>query len=67
MSIAKVLELISEGDSIENALENAVTEAGKSVKKIQNVYLVDVKAVVDDGKITKYRTNVKVTFVVDND
>ena len=65
MSIAKVIEVISEGKSIEKALENAVEEAGKSVHGIRSVYAENIQAVVDNGKIAKYRVNAKVTFIID--
>lgn len=65
MSIAKVIEVIAEGSTIEKALENAVEEAGKSVRKIRSVYAKNIQARVSDGKITGYRVNAKVTFVVD--
>lgn len=65
MSVAKVIELIAEGDSIEDAIANAVKEAGKTIHGIKSVYVENITAMVDDKKITKYRVNAKVTFVLD--
>ena len=65
MSIAKVIEVIAEGKSIEKAMENAVEEAAKSVHGIKSIYTDSIQAVVDDGQIKKYRVNAKITFVVD--
>lgn len=65
MSIAKVIEVIAEGDTIEAAINNAAQEASKSVRKIKSVYVENITAKVDDGKVTEYRVNAKVTFVVD--
>lgn len=67
MSIAKVIEVLAEGDSIEKAVENGVEEAGKSVRNIRSVYVNDTQAIVRDGKLKKYRVNLKVTFVVSED
>lgn len=64
MSIAKVIEVLAEGSTIENAVENAVSEASKTVKNIKHVYLSDTQALVDNNRVEKYRVNVKVTFVV---
>lgn len=64
MPVAKVIELLAEGDSIEAATEAAVEEASKTVDNIQNVYVDDYRAVVRDGKIQKYRIDAKVTFVL---
>lgn len=67
MSIAKVIEVLAEGDSIEAAVESAVTEAGKSVRNIKSVYVDDIQALVDGGSVSGYRINAKVTFVVGSD
>lgn len=65
MSVAKVLEILAEGDSVEAAIEEAVDEASKSVRKVRSVYVDSIQAVVEDGKIDRYRVNAKVTFVVE--
>lgn len=64
MSVAKVIEILAEGDSIEDATESAVEEASKTVDNIQNVYVDDYRAIVRDGEIQKYRIDAKVTFVL---
>ncbi len=64
MSIAKVIEILAEGDSIEAAVESAVSEAGQTVKNIQSVYVDDLQAIVRDGTVDHYRVNAKITFVV---
>ena len=66
MSIAKVIEVIAESDkSWEDAAEKAVVEAGSSVRGIKHVYIKEMTGVVKDGKITKYRVNANLTFVVE--
>lgn len=65
MSVAKVIEILAEGSSIEDAVEDCVKEAGKSIKNIKSVYIQDVQATVKDGQVSKYRVACKVTFVVD--
>lgn len=64
MSLAKVIEVLAEGSSIENAVENAVKEASETVRGIRHVYVTDFQAHVEDNRITKYRVNCKVTFKV---
>ena len=64
MAIAKVIEVIAEGDTIEGAIESGVKEASKSVHGIKGVYAENIQAVVEDGKVVKYRVNAKMTFVV---
>jgi len=65
MSLAKVIEVIAEGETIEAAVSNAVAEAAKSVRKIKSVYVENITAKVDDDKVTEYRINAKITFVID--
>ena len=64
MSIAKVIEVLAEGDSIEAAVESAVQEASQSVRGIRHVYINDMQAMVENNQVTKYRINAKLTFVV---
>lgn len=65
MSIAKIIEVKAEGPSIDAAMQNAVAEAGRSLERIQSVYLKEAEALVSDGSIDRYRVNAKVTFLVD--
>ncbi len=64
MSIAKVIEVLAEGDSIEAAVDDAVAEASKTVKNIRSAYVNDIQAIVRDGKVVKYRVNVKLSFIL---
>ena len=65
MSIAKVIEVLAEGDSIEAAVEDAVAEASKTVKNIRSAYVNDIQAIVRDNGVVKYRVNVKLSFVLE--
>jgi len=64
MAVAKVIEVIGEGSSIEAAVEAAVSGAGDSVRNIRNVWVQDIKAEVENGAVAKYRVITKITFVV---
>ena len=64
MAVAKVIELISEGESVEAAIENAVKEAAQTLTDIKGVYAEGIQAIVENGKVKSYRVNAKVTFVV---
>ena len=65
MSIAKVIDVLAEGDSIEAAIQSAVTEAAETVRGIRQVYVESVQALVEDNEVVKYRVNAKLTFVVE--
>ena len=65
---AKVIEIIAESKkSWDDAAQNAVEEASKSIRHIKHVYVKEQQAIVEDGKIVKYRLNCNITFVVDEE
>jgi flavin-binding protein dodecin len=65
MSVVKVIEVIAESDkSWEDAAQQALTEASKTIRDIESIYIKDFKAIVENGKITKYRVNAKVAFLL---
>jgi flavin-binding protein dodecin len=65
MSIAKVIEVLAEGDSLEGAMRSAVTEAAETVRNIRHIYVEGIQAKVEDDEIVKFRVNAKVTFIVE--
>jgi len=67
MSIAKVIEVLAEGDSIEAAIQLAVSEAAETVRGIKHVYVEGVQALVEGNVVVKYRVNAKLTFVIETD
>jgi flavin-binding protein dodecin len=61
--VVKVIELMSESPkSWEDAAQNAVTEASKTLRSIRSLYIKEFTAAVDNGKVKSYRINAKVTF-----
>lgn len=64
MSLAKVIEVLAEGSTVEEAFENAVSEASQTVDSIKAVWVDDIEAKVENNEITKYRINAKITFVI---
>ena len=66
MAIVKVIEVIASSEvGVEDAIQKAVSEASKSVRNIDSVYVKDIKAHVKDGKISTYGVICKVSFRVD--
>lgn len=66
MAVVKVIELIGASpNGWEEATQDAVAKAAKTVRNIMGVELVSQTAVVEDGRITQYRANVKIAFVVE--
>ncbi len=66
MSIVKIIEVVCEGKSIEDALNSGVKEASKTVKNIKQIDVKWVHGHVENGKITNYRVTAKISFVVEH-
>jgi dodecin len=61
--VVKVIELMSQSPkSWENAAQAAVQEANKTLRNIRSIYVKEFTAEVEDGKVTNFRINAKVTF-----
>ncbi len=65
--LVRVVEVLAEGNSIETAIQAAVTEAAETVRGIKHVYVEGVQAIVEDNEVVKYRINAKLTFVVESE
>ncbi|NKI30603.1 dodecin family protein [Croceivirga thetidis] len=66
MAVLKVIEILANSSkSWEDATDNAVQQASKSLKNIRSVYVNEQSATIKDGKVDEYRVNVKITFEVD--
>lgn len=63
LSVVKVIELIGASpDSWEAAAQNAIDIASKSVRGITGIDVIHFTAKVENGKIVKYKANLKVAF-----
>ena len=65
MSIAKVSEISASSKvSFDDAVKQGIERADKTIDKIQGAWVSEMKVEVDDGKITEYRVNLRVTFIL---
>lgn len=63
MAIVKVIEVLAESDkSWEDATQQALNEASRSVRNIKSIYVKEFQAIVENDNITNYRVNAKVSF-----
>jgi len=66
MAIVKIIELIGISDkSWQEAAENAISEAGKTVRNITGINVIGWTAEIKNGKIINYKANVKIAFMVE--
>lgn len=65
LSVAKVIELIAEGNTMEDAVQNAAIKAHETVRHVKQVNVENIQALVENGKVHTYRVNAKVTFIIE--
>jgi dodecin len=65
-TVTKVIEVSSSSKkSIEDAVQGGLKKVAKSVKNIKGAWVNDIKVICeDDGSITEWRVNMRVSFVV---
>jgi len=65
MSIAKVTEIISSSEKgFDDAVKQGIKRANKTLKNVKGAWVQNQQVIVEDGKITEYRVNLKLTFVL---
>jgi hypothetical protein len=63
MSVYKVVELVGTSEeSWEQAARNAVETASKSIRDIRVAEVGEMDLKIEDGKVTAFRTRVKLSF-----
>jgi flavin-binding protein dodecin len=66
MAMLKVIEVLAESNkSWEDAAQTAVANANKTLRNVRSIYIKNMEATVDNGKITSYRINGKISFVLE--
>lgn len=66
MSMLKVIEVLAESDkSWEDAAQNAIERASETVHNIKSIYIENLQASVENGKMSKYRINAKISFLLE--
>lgn len=64
-SVAKVIEITaSSANSIEDAVQNGISKADSTLDHIESAWVQDIKCVVKNGKISEWRVNMKLTFLL---
>lgn len=67
MKVLKVVEVLANSDkSWEDAAQQAIKKASKSVRGIRSINIKNLSATVENDKITEYRLNAKLTFEIED-
>jgi flavin-binding protein dodecin len=65
MSVARVTEITASSTiSFEDAVKVGIAKATQTLKNVEGAWMQDQTVVVKDGKVSEYRVNMKVTFVL---
>ena len=65
MSVARVTEIISSSKkNFEDAVQKGINRAVKTLKNVEGAWVKSQKVIVKNGKISEYRVNLKVTFIL---
>lgn len=65
MSVAKTVEITSRSSkSFEDAIDNGIEKAGETIKGMKQAWVSDQKVFIENGKVTGYQVDLKITFVV---
>jgi len=65
MSVARVTEITaSSTKSFEDAIQNGIRRTQETLDNVTGAWVQEQKVVVEGGKITEYRVNMKVTFIL---
>jgi hypothetical protein len=66
MAVAKIIEISAESPtSFEDAIVQGITKASKTIHGIKSAWVKEQHVVIEHGKVTLYRVDLKVTFVLD--
>jgi len=67
MSVARVTEIISSSKkSFEDAIDKGINRAVKTLKNVEGAWVKEQKVIVKNGKISEYRVDLKVTFILND-
>jgi|AntRauMinimDraft_4_1070384.scaffolds.fasta_scaffold15376_1 hypothetical protein len=65
MSVAKVIEISAESEKgFEDAIKSGIEKASHSVENIKGAWVSEQKVHVENGRVTGYRVDLRVTFVL---
>lgn len=65
MPAVKIIEIIGiSSESFEDAIKEGLKRASETVEGITGIDVIGQKASVKDGRITEYRVNMKMAFLV---
>jgi dodecin len=66
MAVAKIIEITAtSNESFEDAISQGIAKASETVHNIKGAWVKEQKVLVQDGNVSGYRVDLKVSFVLD--
>ncbi len=66
MAVAKVIEVTAgSSEGLQQAIEAGIGKASDTLENIEGAWIQDIKVTCKNGKISEWRVNMKVTFVLE--
>ena len=66
MSVARVTELSATSDqSFEDAINVGVNRATSTLRNVESAWIKDMNVMIENGRITGYKVNLAITFVLE--
>ena len=67
MSVARVSEISATSEkSFEDAMQQGISRANKTLRNVKGAWIKEQQLDIEDGKVTRYRVNMLVTFILDD-
>ncbi len=67
MSVARVTEISSTSDvSFEDAIKQGISRASKTLRNVKGAWIKEQQIDIENERITRYRVNMLVTFILDD-
>ena len=67
MSVARVTEISAISDtSFEDAVQQGISRATSTLRGVEGAWIKDMNVMISDGRITGYKVNMEITFVLED-
>ena len=67
MTVARVTEISATSpDSFDDATRKGIERAGETLRNVKSAWVKDQNVMIDGGRITDFKVNLAVTFVLDD-
>ncbi len=67
MSVARVTEISATSpNSFDDATKKGIERASRTLRGLKSAWIKDQNVMIEDGKITEFKVNLSVTFVLDD-